>query len=193
MEKKVLLIDNYDSFTYNLVHAFEEILGHSITVVKNDAITLEEVGKFDYIVLSPGPGIPDEAGITKSVIAEYGSTKCILGVCLGLQSIAEVYGAKIKNLPTVFHGVQTAIQLTQHSSPLFKGIETGFDAGRYHSWAIDEATMVDDLVITGIDASGEIMSIDHKKHKVYAVQYHPESILTEVGNQILENFLNIEI
>ncbi len=192
MKKKVLLIDNYDSFTYNLVHAFEEILGREITVVKNDEITLEAVDEFDYIVLSPGPGIPDEAGITKSVVKQYGSTKCILGVCLGLQAIAEVYGSKLKNLPSVYHGVQTAIQLTEHASPLFEGIASGFNAGRYHSWAIDQESIVEDLLVTGLDASGEIMSIDHREHKVYAVQYHPESILTEVGNQILANFLNIE-
>jgi anthranilate synthase component II len=191
-QKKIVLIDNYDSFTYNLVHAFEELLGYPITVVKNDQVGIEEIDDYDYIILSPGPGVPDEAGITKQVIGKYGSSKCILGVCLGLQAIGEVYGSQLKNLPRVFHGIETDVQLVGNESPIFREMPNTFSVGRYHSWAIEQASLSDQLEVTGVDAEGEIMSIQHKQYKVYGVQYHPESILTELGKQILANFLAVE-
>ena len=187
---KIVLIDNYDSFTYNLVHLFYEVLGYEITVVKNDQVTVEEIGEYDKIILSPGPGIPDEAGITKAVIAEYAGKKPILGVCLGLQSIAEVFGAKLKNLPQVYHGIQTSIQMTENTSILYNGIEEEIQVGRYHSWAIDETTVPENITVTSVDATGEIMSIEHSDYPVYGVQYHPESILTPLGKQIISNFLS---
>lgn len=188
--EKIVLIDNYDSFTYNLVHLFYEVLGYEITVVKNDQIEVSEVDAYDRIILSPGPGIPDEAGITKEVIKAYAGKKPILGVCLGLQSIAEVFGAQLKNLPRVFHGIQTSVQLTDNASVLFDGMDDGFQVGRYHSWAIDETTVPDTLIVTSLDETGEIMSIEHTDYQVYGVQYHPESILTPQGKTIIANFLN---
>ncbi len=188
--KRVLLIDNYDSFTYNLVHAVEAVIDQAVAVKKNDQISLEEIAAYEYLILSPGPGLPDEAGKLKEVIRMYGPTKKILGVCLGLQAIGEVYGCQLKNLNQVYHGMQSvANQISE--SKILKGLPSGLIVGRYHSWVIDQETLVDDLVITATDAAGQIMSIEHKQHKVYGVQYHPESIMTPDGSTLLTNFLSI--
>jgi anthranilate synthase component 2 len=186
--KKILVIDNYDSFTYNLVHYLED-LGCQVTVKRNDQLSLEEVDSYDKIVLSPGPGIPDEAGLLKAIIKEYASTKSILGVCLGQQAIAEVFGGTINNLDEVYHGVATNITITVDDEPLFKGLDKSIEVGRYHSWVVD-TNLPEALEATSIDENGEIMSLRHKKYDVKGVQYHPESVLTPNGKQILENWLN---
>jgi anthranilate synthase component 2 len=186
---KILVIDNYDSFTYNLVQIIEEISKQKPDVIRNDVLDLESLEKYEYIFLSPGPGIPEEAGDLLEVIKRYGPTKKIMGVCLGLQAIGLVYGCKIKNLAKVFHGLQTEMQLTDKESLLFEGIEPTFKAGRYHSWVIDKDTLVDDLNVTCIDTDGEIMAAEHKDYNVYGVQFHPESILTPIGKDIIANFL----
>jgi anthranilate synthase component 2 len=186
--KKILVIDNYDSFTYNLVHYLED-LDCDVTVKRNDRLSLEEVDAYDKIVLSPGPGIPDEAGLLKAIIKQYAPTKSILGVCLGQQAIAEVFGGTINNLDEVFHGVATNISITVDDEPLFNGLDKNIDVGRYHSWVVD-ANLPEDLEATSIDENGEIMSLRHKKYDIKGVQYHPESVLTPKGKQILENWLN---
>jgi len=189
--KKILLIDNYDSFTYNLVHAIEEIVGHNIDIKKNDQIDLKKVQSYEYIILSPGPGLPDESGLLKPIIDQFKSTKKILGICLGLQAIGEVYGCPLKNLEKVYHGIRSEITQTSDESILFKGIDNPFKAGRYHSWVVDEESIVEDLIVTSKDANGQIMSLEHKTDSVYAVQFHPESIMTEQGKVMLSNFLNL--
>ncbi len=185
--KKILVIDNYDSFTYNLVHYLED-LGCEVTVKRNDQLTLKDVEPFDKIVLSPGPGIPDEAGLLKEIIKEFAATKSILGVCLGQQAIGEVFGGSIINLDTVYHGVATKINITVDDEPLFKSLEKTIEVGRYHSWVVD-TNLPDELEATSIDKNGQIMSLRHKKYDVKAVQFHPESVLTPDGKQILENWV----
>lgn len=189
--KQVLIIDNYDSFTYNLLHVIEEILGHAVTVKKNDAMTIDEVDDYEYIILSPGPGLPDDAGLLKTIIKEYKGKKKIFGVCLGLQAIGEVYGCSLSNLDEVYHGIKSEIEITDSTSKIYKGIPSSIEAGRYHSWVIDESTMVDTLKITAREANGQIMSIEDEANNVFAVQYHPESIMTPEGKTILFNFLNL--
>lgn len=189
---KTVIIDNYDSFTYNLVHIINDLLEGEVDVIRNDQFELEEIDKYDYIILSPGPGIPDEAGMLKSVIERYASTKKILGVCLGLQAIGEVFGGKLKNLTRVFHGVKTNILTTKVESPIFKGINSPFTAGRYHSWVLDNTSNLDAFQITAIDEEGEIMALKHKDYEVHAVQFHPESIMTEEGKKMISNFFNIK-
>jgi len=186
--KKVLVIDNYDSFTYNLVHYLED-LNCEVTVKRNDKLSLDEVEAFDKIVLSPGPGIPDEAGLLKEIIAKYASSKSILGVCLGQQAIAEVFGGSIENLDTVYHGVATNVTLSVNDENLFKGMDNTFEVGRYHSWVVSDI-LPDSLEATSYDENGQIMSIRHKEYDVKGVQYHPESVLTPNGKQILENWVN---
>lgn len=186
--KKVLVIDNYDSFTYNLVHYLED-LDCEVTVKRNDKLTLEEVDNFNKIVLSPGPGIPDEAGLLKDIIKRYASTKSILGVCLGQQAIGEVFGGKLENLDTVFHGVSTNITLSVDDENLFEGLDKTFEVGRYHSWVVD-TNLPDSLEATSFDENGQIMSLRHKFYDVKGVQYHPESVLTPDGKQILKNWVN---
>lgn len=186
--KKVLVIDNYDSFTYNLVHYLED-LKCKVTVKRNDKLTLDEVEAFDKIVLSPGPGIPDEAGLLKAIIAKYASTKSIFGVCLGQQAIAEVFGGSLDNLDQVYHGVATDITLSVDDEVLFKGLDKTFEVGRYHSWVVS-AILPDSLEATSFDENGQIMSLRHKEYDVKAVQYHPESVLTPNGKKILENWVN---
>jgi len=185
--KHVLVIDNYDSFTYNLVHYLQD-LGCEVTVKRNDKLTLEEAGKFDKILLSPGPGIPDEAGLLKSIIKEYGSSKSILGICLGQQAIAEVYGGSIENLNKVYHGVSTSIKRINEDDVLYKDIPTELEVGRYHSWVVSK-NLPKVLISTSIDENGEIMSLRHVEHDVRAVQYHPESILTPEGKKMLKNWV----
>jgi anthranilate synthase component II len=186
--KKVLVIDNYDSFTYNLVHYLED-LDCEVTVKRNDKLTLEEVDNFNKILLSPGPGIPDEAGLLKDIIKRYAPTKSILGVCLGQQAIVEVFGGKLENLDTVFHGVSTNITLSVDDENLFEGLDKTFEVGRYHSWVVD-TNLPDSLEATSFDENGQIMSLRHKFYDVKGVQYHPESVLTPDGKQILKNWVN---
>jgi len=188
--KKVLVIDNYDSFTYNLVHAIEEILGYEIDVWRNDMIDYNSIDRYDYIILSPGPGIPDEAGELKNIIKQYSDKIKMLGVCLGHQAIGEVYGAQLENLKRVYHGVQTPMDQSQKCA-LFEEVSSTFQGGRYHSWVIKKDTLPKEFIITSKDEKGEIMSFRHREHQLYGVQFHPESILTPEGNTILKNFLNV--
>ena len=185
---KVLVIDNYDSFTYNLVHYLED-LDCNVTVKRNDKLTLEEVDAFEKIVLSPGPGIPDEAGLLKPIIELYAPTKSILGVCLGQQAIGEVFGGSIRNLDTVYHGVATKVTLSVDDEQLFEGLENEFPVGRYHSWVVN-TDLPDSLEATSYDENGQIMSLRHKEYDVKGVQFHPESVLTPDGKQILKNWIN---
>ena len=187
MGRKILMIDNYDSFTYNLVHYLED-LDCEVTVKRNDQLTLDEVEPFENIVLSPGPGIPDEAGLLKDIIKKYAPTKRIFGVCLGLQAIGEVFGGTLVNLDQVYHGVDTEITVTK-DDPIFKGLPKTLQVGRYHSWVVD-TDVPEELVITSVDENGQIMSLRHKKYDVTAVQFHPESVLTPEGKQMLKNWLD---
>lgn len=189
--EKVLLLDNYDSFTYNLVHYVEASLKYEVDVFRNDEISIEDVGNYETIILSPGPGLPKDAGILKEVISKYASSKKILGVCLGMQAIGEVYGGELINLVDVFHGVATPITITDTSDLLYKGLPNSFDIGRYHSWVVSNKNFPEILNITSIEENGQIMSLKHKEHKLYGVQFHPESILTEHGKEIINNFLAI--
>lgn len=186
---KVLVFDNYDSFTYNLVQIIERILNAKVDVVRNDEITLEEIGKYDKIVLSPGPGIPEEAGILLDLIKKYASTKSILGVCLGQQAIAEAFGGSLINLTEIFHGVATSADLIKNDTKLFKSLSSGLEVGRYHSWAVNPENFPEELEITAVDKDGMIMALQHKKYDVHGVQFHPESILTPDGEVIIKNFL----
>ena len=185
---KVLVIDNYDSFTYNLVHYLED-LGCEVTVKRNDKFTLDELVPFDKIVLSPGPGIPDEAGLLKPLIEQYASSKSILGVCLGQQAIGEVFGGRLSNLDEVYHGVATSITLCVEDDYLFEGLEKEFLVGRYHSWVVDP-DLPEELEATSFDENGQVMSLRHKKFDVKGVQFHPESVLTPNGKQLLKNWIN---
>lgn len=185
--KKVLIIDNYDSFTYNLVHYLEE-LGAEVTVMRNDQFELDEVGSFNKILLSPGPGIPDEAGLLKDVIREYAKSKSILGVCLGQQAIGEVFGGGLLNLDSVYHGVSTKVEILDPDEILFKGLGPQIEVGRYHSWVVDPK-LPDSLVATSVDENGQVMSLRHVSFDVRGVQFHPESVLTPHGKQILGNWL----
>lgn len=183
----VLVIDNYDSFTYNLVHLLQE-LGATVTVRRNNKITLDEVAAFDKIMLSPGPGIPDEAGLLKEIIQTFGPTKDLFGVCLGHQAIGEVYGGKLFNSNEVWHGIAIPVQVVKEDEPLFKNLPKEFGSGRYHSWLVEQQ-LPDCLEITATDAQGHIMALRHKVHKVRGVQFHPESVLTEHGKEIVKNWL----
>ena len=185
--KKILVIDNYDSFTYNLVHYLED-LDCEVTVKRNDKLTIEEVDAFDKIVLSPGPGIPDEAGLLKAIIAEYAPTKSILGVCLGQQAIGEVFGGTLENLDTVYHGVATKVTLSVDDESLFNGLDQTFEVGRYHSWVVN-TDLPEALEATSYDENGQVMSLRHRVYDVKGVQYHPESVLTPNGKQILKNWI----
>ena len=185
--EKILVIDNYDSFTYNLVHYLED-LDCEVVVKRNDQLTLEEVDAFEKIVLSPGPGIPDEAGLLKEIIANYAPTKRIFGVCLGQQAIGEVFGGSLVNLEKVYHGVATTIKIIKDDE-LFKDIPKEIEVGRYHSWVV-HPDLPENLEATSFDENGQIMSLRHKEFDVCAVQFHPESVLTPHGKQILGNWLN---
>lgn len=189
--RSTIIIDNYDSFTYNLVQIVNELQGEKVTVRRNDETSIAEVSKYHNIILSPGPGLPDEAGLLKDIIRELGVTHKIFGVCLGLQAIGEVYGAKLKNLDRVFHGIQSDFKQSPNKSKIFEGIHTTFQAGRYHSWVVDKDTIGEDLLITAYGEYGEMMAAEHKEYLVYGVQFHPESIMTPDGAKMIENFLNI--
>lgn len=188
-KKKIVVIDNYDSFVYNLVHYLEE-LDCEVTVFRNDQFHIEDLKDFDKILLSPGPGIPEEAGLLKQVIKSYAATKPIFGVCLGQQAIGEVFGGSLTNLKEVFHGVASNVSLTTKTEPLFKGLKSNFDVGRYHSWVVSKENFPESLEITSLDDTGEIMSIRHKEFDICGVQYHPESVLTPDGKTIIKNWVN---
>mgnify|MGYP001548153995 CR=1 FL=1 len=188
---KVLIIDNYDSFTYNLVHSIEKIPDCEVKVIRNDMIKPNEISGYDKLVLSPGPGIPDEAGFLKEIIKEQSGKIPMFGVCLGLQAITEVFGGKLVNLDEVYHGVATSMTVTREENIIFKNIPKIFKAGRYHSWAADPEGFPEDLLVTARDESGEIMAISHRTLDIHAVQFHPESVLTEYGQTIIENFIKI--
>lgn len=186
---KILVIDNYDSFVYNLVHYLEE-LDCEVTVRRNNQFQLEEVSNYDKVLLSPGPGIPSEAGLLKDVIQQYAATKSILGVCLGQQAIGEVFGGQLENLSQVFHGVATRANLLVTDEPLFASMETPLEIGRYHSWVVSRNGFPEVLEITSEDENGQIMSLRHRQYDVRGVQFHPESVLTPKGRQIIKNWIS---
>lgn len=192
---KILILDNYDSFTYNLVQLVEEIIGGEVDVYRNDEIAIADVDRYDKIILSPGPGIPSEAGILLSLIKAYAKSKSILGVCLGHQAIGEVFGGQLTNLSKVFHGVKTkinlspSVELSSNQNDWFKGLDTEIEVGRYHSWVISELDVPAELEVTALDSSGMIMSIRHREYDIQGVQFHPESVLTSNGRKMLENWL----
>ena len=189
MKTNCVVIDNYDSFTYNLVHLIKE-LGADVTVVRNNQFNLEDLNAYDRILLSPGPGIPSEAGLLLEVIKHYAGVKPILGVCLGHQAIGEVFGAKLRNLSDVFHGVTT--EITQIiDTPLFAGVPKQFPVGRYHSWVIERTNFPNCLEIIAESKEGLIMALRHKTHNIYGIQFHPESVLTLDGRTIIANWLHI--
>ncbi len=187
---KILVLDNYDSFTYNLVYILRE-LHDDVEVHRNDKIALEDVAQYDKILLSPGPGIPSEAGIMQDLIRTYAPTKSIMGVCLGHQGIGEVFGATLINMPDVLHGISDKAIITDPSEPLFKGLPPSFQVGRYHSWTVIGDTVPDTMTITAVDEKGEVMALRHNTHDVRGVQFHPESVLTEHGKEMLQNWLSI--
>jgi len=186
---KIFVLDNYDSFTYNLVEAVRIISGSQITVRRNDKFDLKEIEGYDKIILSPGPGIPDEAGQLKKVIETYKATKSILGICLGMQAIGEVCGAKLINLPKVFHGVSSSIKITDRDAIIFKGMDEVIEGGRYHSWALDPNSIPKELKVTAVDYEGIPMAVSHSVYDLKGLQFHPESIMTKQGNAMLTNWL----
>lgn len=190
MRLKILVIDNYDSFTFNLVQLLKSVSDANVDVYRNDEIELDKINKYDKILLSPGPGLPKKAGILIPIIKEYASTKSILGVCLGHQAIAESFGGKLINLTRVFHGVSTSIKILNNNS-IFNNLGNELLVGRYHSWVVSEEDFPNDLEITAIDENNLIMAFQHKRLNVQAVQFHPESILTPNGEMIIKNWLNL--
>lgn len=186
---KIVVIDNYDSFTYNLVHAIKKISGLPVDVIRNDELELSDLEKYDKIVLSPGPGIPEEAGLLMEIIREFAPRKSMLGVCLGHQAIGEAFGAKLINMSRVLHGIATPVSLISEDPILFEGLPEKFDVGRYHSWIVDRDGMPDTLEVTSLDENGMIMSLKHKQYDVRGVQFHPESVLTPLGEKMIENWL----
>ncbi len=190
--EKILVIDNYDSFTYNLVHYIENLSDDPLDVFRNDKIELDAIQEYDKILLSPGPGIPIEAGICLDIIKKYSDSKSILGVCLGHQAIAEAFGGRLINLDKVYHGVSTTINIIAPEDRLFKEIPGTLEVGRYHSWVVSREDLPDCFKITSLDEQGIIMGISHKKFDVKGVQFHPESVLTKHGLKIIENWLNNE-
>jgi anthranilate synthase component II len=189
--KKILILDNYDSFTYNLVQYIEEITQQSVAVFRNNEISLDAVEVYDTIILSPGPGLPSEAGIMPELLKRYAPTKNIFGVCLGQQAIGEAFGGTLHNLADVYHGVATPILVKDRKEPIFKGLGKKFVAGRYHSWVVKQEDFPKALKVTAVDENGQIMALSHRKYNVRGVQFHPESIMTPEGKKLLENFLAI--
>lgn len=188
---KILLIDNYDSFTYNIYHYLEELWAEGVEVVRNDELTLEKAQQYDRIVISPGPNLPQAAGNLMPVLKAIVAEKKVLGICLGLQAIAEVFDLKLKNLKQVVHGQSTPIKVLDANALLFRGLPRQFKVGRYHSWVIDEKSNLDHkLTVTAVDESGNIMAVAHPTLPIHAVQFHPESVLCEYGKEILANWLN---
>lgn len=186
----IVVIDNYDSFTYNLVHAIKKISGLPVDVFRNDEIKLEDLEKYDKIVLSPGPGLPEESGLLLDIIKEFAPRKSLLGVCLGHQAIGEAFGGKLLNMNKVLHGIATPVELTKTKSVLFNGLPETFEVGRYHSWIVQQEGLPECFEITSFDNNGFIMSMKHKEYDVEGVQFHPESVLTPLGEKIIENWLN---
>ncbi|MGM9847521.1 MAG: anthranilate synthase component II [Muribaculaceae bacterium] len=184
---KIVIIDNYDSFTYNLFHIIRDA-GAQVDVKRNDRFELSEINNYDKIVLSPGPGIPDEAGLLKQVIETYKDTKPMLGVCLGHQAIGEVFGAKLVNLDEVYHGIQSDCHIVSPDY-IFEGLPNKIDVGRYHSWVVDSKNFPAELEITAVSDKQEIMALRHRKYDIHGIQFHPESVLTPDGRQIIYNFL----
>lgn len=192
--QRILVFDNYDSFTYNLVHLVEKIIHAKVDVFRNDQIELDKVKQYDKIILSPGPGVPSEAGLLLALIREYAPTKSMLGVCLGHQAIGETFGGTLSNLSTVYHGVATPVNVLQveaddNSNNLFKGLPETLEVGRYHSWIVDKEHFPDELTVTALDENGYIMALRHKRYDVQGVQFHPESVLTPDGEAIMRNWL----
>lgn len=185
---KILILDNYDSFTYNIVQIVKD-LGYTPEVRRNDKVTLEKVGEYDKIILSPGPGVPAEAGILTDLIREYGNKKSVFGICLGEQAIGEVYGARLRNLTNVYHGVSSRISIVRDDYT-YEGLPKEFEAGRYHSWVVEKEGLPDDLEVTSESEDGLIMGLRHKSFDVRGVQFHPESVLTPMGEKIIANFIN---
>ena len=185
---KIVVIDNYDSFTYNLVHLLEKVCNYKIDVFQNDKISISKVAEYDKILLSPGPGLPNEAGILNEVIQKYAPTKSILGVCLGLQAIAEAFGGKLKNLENVYHGVATQITILKEDT-LFENCPRKFKVARYHSWVVDSNYLPNCFEIIAVDEARNIMAMKHKTYQVKGMQFHPESILSEYGEQIIKNWI----
>lgn len=192
---KILIFDNYDSFTYNLVHVVEKIIHGKVDVYRNDKISLEKIGDYDKIILSPGPGLPCESGLLLPLIKKYAPSKSILGVCLGQQAIGETFGGKLVNLKEVYHGVATKIKIkekrTHAENDVFKSLPNEIEAGRYHSWIVDKENFPEELEITAEDENGYIMALRHKTFDVQGVQFHPESVLTPMGEAIMRNWLNV--
>lgn len=188
---KILLFDNYDSFTYNLVHVIKSLGYEGVDVYRNDKIELLQIDQYDKIILSPGPGIPYEAGLMMQLIEQYADKKSILGVCLGHQAIGEAFGGTLENIPTVFHGVQTAINIVSEDY-IFAGLPKQIQAGRYHSWIVSNKNLPADIEVTAIDDQGDIMALKHKKFDLHGVQFHPESILTPDGKRIIQNFIEFK-
>jgi anthranilate synthase component 2 len=192
---KILIFDNYDSFTYNLVHVVEKIIHNKVDVFRNDKISLERINDYDKIILSPGPGLPCESGLLLSLIEEYASSKSILGVCLGQQAIAETFGGKLENLKNVYHGVATKIKVNEKRTvavnDVFKALPGELEVGRYHSWIVSKENFPEDLEITAQDENGYIMGLRHKKFDVQGVQFHPESVLTPMGEKMMSNWLSV--
>ncbi|MBS1680703.1 MAG: aminodeoxychorismate/anthranilate synthase component II [Bacteroidetes bacterium] len=185
---KILVLDNYDSFTYNLVHILRE-LGHQPDVFRNDQIDVAEVARYDKILISPGPGIPDEAGIMKQLIHSYAATKSILGICLGHQGIAESFGAQLYNLPNVLHGVTSITKVIDSKEKLFTGVAVNFQTTHYHSWAVKPETIPPELNVTAVNDDGLIMGLSHIHYDVKGLQFHPESVMTTEGPKIISNWL----
>ncbi len=188
--KKIVVIDNYDSFTYNLVQYIKNVTGVLPDVYRNDKITGQEALAYDKILLSPGPGVPDEAGKLKEIIKTCAPTRSILGVCLGLQAIGEVFGGSLINMNKVYHGVASPITQTQEYEPLFDNVPRIFDAGRYHSWMVNREGLPNELIITAVDENNQIMGLRHATYDVKGVQFHPESILTEYGGMMIKNWID---
>ena len=190
---KTLLLDNYDSFTYNLLHYLEDITDETIDVFRNDAISLEEVNKYDRIILSPGPGLPEEAGILIPLIKQYAATKKIIGVCLGHQAIAIAFGGKLLQLKEVMHGLQRKCNVVDQNNFLFKNIPKQFESGRYHSWVVDKNFLPKEFKITAVDKEENIMAMQHQQYALTSVQFHPESVMTEWGREMLKNWIQLKI
>ena len=186
---RILVFDNYDSFTYNLLHLVEKITHEKVAVYRNDQITLDEVEAYDKIILSPGPGIPEEAGLLIPLIKKFAPTKSILGVCLGHQAIGEAFGGELENLTSVYHGIATPINILNQNAPVLKGMGDKIEVGRYHSWIVSDLDFPDELEVTARDDNGYIMALQHKTYDVQGVQFHPESVLTPGGEQMLRNWL----
>ena len=187
---KILILDNYDSFTYNLVHMVAALSPDELVVKRNDKISISEAMDFNYIILSPGPGLPSEAGIMSALVKEAAPKKKILGVCLGHQCIGEVFGGTLKNLSAVVHGKELDTSLSEPSK-IFDGLPKKFKTGRYHSWVVDKKEIPSSLTVTAVDDAGEVMALQHKEYNVFGVQFHPESILTEHGAAMIKNFLSV--